>query len=95
MEIQLSQGVHLMGTKSSQGIRLGELGTSSQARHIKELVTWISTQAFNLDISRSSSHGPRHKLSSLAYQGVHLMDIGTSFQARHKLMPISFILPDT
>ena len=63
--------------------------------HLKEFVSGCSTQALKLDISRSSSHGSRHKLSSSTYQGVHLMDRDISFQARHKLMLISFILPDT
>ena len=63
--------------------------------HLKKFVSGSSAQALKLDISRSSSHGSQHKLSSSAYQGVCLMDHDTSFQARHKFMLISFILPDT
>ena len=61
--------------------------------YLKEFVSGSSTQALKLDISRSSSHGSRHKLSSLAYQGVRLMDLDTNFQARHKLMLISLYCP--
>ena len=61
-----------MKIKPPQGVRLMEI-----YNHLKEFVSWrynflkefvsgSSIQALKLNISRSLSHGSRHKLSNLA-----------------------------